>query len=337
MSARTAPAPHARSRAARLVLLAASVLLALTLCAAPGAALAAPANPFEVAGPADAYTWDGTTLHVTGADVTLTGMAAASDSAAAGDVTVESGGSLAVGAGVRIGTLAVAGGTLDLSAVVAGEPLKVDACSLGGGALGTLVAPFGATSLAQLVDAGSLVASDGMNVVEDGERIGTLRSDGSFAITATRAVTFVGWDGAVLETQEVPLFSAAVAPEVASPDGFAFTGWDRPFDRVVEDATVTALFAPEPAPDPQPAPAPDPQPESAPAPSSSSGSASSSGIAAPSASAGNPQARITSNGPQARVGSSKALAKTADPLPVAALAGAAAMALTALIVAKKRS
>ena len=328
MSARTAPAPHARSRAARLVLLAASVLLALTLCAAPGAALAAPANPFEVAGPADAYTWDGTTLHVTDADVTLTGMAAASDPAA-GDVTVEAGGSLAVGAGVRIGTLAVAGGTLALSAVAAGEPLKVDACSLGGGALGTLVAPFGATSLAQLVDAGSLVASDGMNVVEDGERIGTLRSDGSFAITATRAVTFVGWDGAVLETQTVPLFSAAVAPEVASPDGFAFTGWDRPFDRVVEDVTVTALFAP--------APAPDPQPESAPAPSSSSGSASSSGIAAPSASAGNLQARITSNGPQARVGSSKALAKTADPLPVAALAGAAAVALAALIVAKKRS
>ena len=254
-----------------------------------------------------------------------------------GDVTVEAGGSLAVGAGVRIGTLAVAGGTLDLSAVAAGEPLAVDACSLGGGALGTLVAPFGATSLAQLVDAGSLVASDGMNVVEDGERIGTLRSDGSFAITATRAVTFVGWDGAALETQEVPLFSAAVAPEVASPDGFAFTGWDRPFDRVVEDATVTALFAPEPAPDPQPAPAPDPQPESAPAPSSSSGSASSYGTAAPSASAGNPQVRITSNGPQAGVGSSKALAKTADPLPVAALAGAAAMALTALIVAKKRS
>lgn len=330
MSAPTAPAPHARSRAARLVLLAASVLLALTLCAAPGAALAAPANPFEVAGPADAYTWDGTTLHVTGADVTVTGMAAA-----AGDVTVEAGGSLAVGAGVRIGTLAVAGGTLDLSAVAAGEPLKVDACSLGGGALGTLVAPFGATSLAQLVDAGSLVAIDGMNVVEDGERIGTLRSDGSFAITATRAVTFVGWDGAVLETQAVPLFSAAVAPEVASPDGFAFTGWDRPFDRVVEDATVTALFAPAPAPEPQPAP--DPQPESAPAPSSSSGSASSSGAAVPSASAGNPQARITSNGPQARVGSSKALAKTADPLPVAALAGAAAVALAALIVAKKRS
>lgn len=329
MSARTAPAPHARSRAARLVLLAASALLALTLCAAPGAALAAPANPFEVAGPADAYTWDGTTLHVTGADVALTGMAAAFDPAAAGDVTVEAGGSLAVGAGVRIGTLAVAGGTLDLSAVAAGEPLAVDACSLGGGALGTLVAPFGATSLAQLVDAGSLVASDGMNVVVDGERIGTLRSDGSFAITATRAVTFVGWDGAVLETQTVPLFSAAVAPEVASPDGFAFTGWDRPFDRVVEDATVTALFAPTPA--------PDPQPESAPAPFSSSGSASSSGTAAPSASAGNPQARITSNGPQARVGSSKALAKTADPLPVATLAGAAAVALAALIVAKKRS
>lgn len=335
MSARTALAPHARSRAARLVLLAASVLLTLTLCAAPGAALAAQANPFEVAGPADAYTWDGTTLHVTGMDVAVTGMAAASDPAAAGDVTVEAGGSLAVGAGVRIGTLAVAGGTLDLSAVAAGEPLKVDVCSLGGGALGTLVAPFGATSLAQLVDAGSLAASGGTTVVENGERIGTVRSDGSFAITATRAVTFVGWDGAMLDTQTVPLFSAAVAPEVASPDGFAFTGWDRSFDNVVEDATVTALFAP--ASDPQPAPASDPQPESVPAPSSPSGSASLSGTAAPSASAGNPQARITSNGPQARVGSSKPLAKTADPLPAAALAGAAAAALTVFIVAKRRS
>ena len=89
-------------------------------------------------------------------------------------------------------------------------------------------------------------------IVEDGERVGTLQDDGSFLITATRTVTFAGWEGKVLATEEVPLFSAATAPEVVAPEGYRFTGWDVDFSHVVQDLAVTAQF--EKLPDP-------PQPE----------------------------------------------------------------------------
>ena len=94
--------------------------------------------------------------------------------------------------------------------------------------------------------------------MEDGERVGTLQDDGSFLITATRTVTFTGWEGQVLATEEVPLFSAATAPDVEAPEGYRFTGWDVDFSHIVQNLTVTARFEklPDPAPQPEPAPAP---------------------------------------------------------------------------------
>ena len=61
-------------------------------------------------------------------------------------------------------------------------------------------------------------------------------------------VRFVDGDGKTIKTQSVPYFGSATAPSnpTKSPsDGltYTFTGWDREFDQVVTDITVTAQFA----------------------------------------------------------------------------------------------
>ena len=58
----------------------------------------------------------------------------------------------------------------------------------------------------------------------------------------TYTVTFVDFDGTVLETQEVPYGGAAQAPADPTRDGYTFTGWDITFDPVTSDLTVTALY-----------------------------------------------------------------------------------------------
>ena len=58
----------------------------------------------------------------------------------------------------------------------------------------------------------------------------------------TFTVTFVDFDGAVLDTQEVPFSGAAQAPADPTRDGYTFTGWDISFDPVTGDLTVTALY-----------------------------------------------------------------------------------------------
>lgn len=61
------------------------------------------------------------------------------------------------------------------------------------------------------------------------------------AITPT--VTFVDWDGTVLSTQTVEYGASAEAPEVPKRQGYAFLTWDKSFDQVTEDITVTAQYA----------------------------------------------------------------------------------------------
>lgn len=56
-------------------------------------------------------------------------------------------------------------------------------------------------------------------------------------------VTFVGFDGVVLEEQLVEEGMAAVAPEVPAVDGHIFKNWDKDFSNVIEDMTVTAVYA----------------------------------------------------------------------------------------------
>lgn len=164
-------------------------------------------------------------------------------------VSVWGGGTLSVGPRAAIANVTQFGGTLDLSRVVFGVPVRVPGYSVGGeGVSSVIVAPFGATMLSELMTCDHLFVNGGDTaVVEDGERVGTLLDDGTFDITATRTVTFVGFDGEVLSTQTVKLFSSAAAPRVDAPEGYEFEGWSRPFDYVTTDLTVEALFEKLPA------------------------------------------------------------------------------------------
>lgn len=58
----------------------------------------------------------------------------------------------------------------------------------------------------------------------------------------TPKITFVDWDGTVLSEQTVSYGGAAEAPANPTRDGYVFTMWDRSFDNVTEDITVTAQY-----------------------------------------------------------------------------------------------
>lgn len=326
-------------RISRRLAFAVALLVALAF-GLPNAAFAATAGPFDVSGPASSYSWDGSTLVISGDGVSVKGMS--SPDAPAGAIVVEAGvKTVGIGSNVRIGTLTVKrsttfivsgpgnevvrldtarddavggdgkitletdeagvdvfnsaivrvdgeiagayvwqkatlvlgpqakvagvvtafGGVLDLSQVVLGQPIPVAGVSVGNpDATLAVAAPFGATDLHQLLDYRRLFVNDSTPVYENGEKIGTLNGDGSFDITATREVSFVGFDGAPITTETVKLFGAATAPDVTAPDGYEFAGWDRTFDYVTENMTVAAQFEAVPVPEPTPEPAPAPMP-----------------------------------------------------------------------------
>ncbi len=85
-------------------------------------------------------------------------------------------------------------------------------------------------------------------------------------------VTFKDYDGTVLKTETVKSGEAATAPEVPGREGYTFSGWDKSFDAVTENLTVTAQYTkdetpvPDPKPTPDPTPAPKPTPEPTPVP-----------------------------------------------------------------------
>ena len=58
----------------------------------------------------------------------------------------------------------------------------------------------------------------------------------------TFTVVFLGWEGAELDRQTVEWRHAAVAPEVPAQPGYTFTGWDKTFESITKDTTVTAQF-----------------------------------------------------------------------------------------------
>ncbi|MBQ3196202.1 MAG: InlB B-repeat-containing protein, partial [Clostridia bacterium] len=55
-------------------------------------------------------------------------------------------------------------------------------------------------------------------------------------------VTFEDYDGTVLNSQSVAYGNAATAPANPVREGYTFIGWDKSFDNIVEDITVTAQY-----------------------------------------------------------------------------------------------
>jgi hypothetical protein len=56
------------------------------------------------------------------------------------------------------------------------------------------------------------------------------------------AVTFLDYDGTSLETQLIDSGLGASAPAVEPREGYTFKGWDKSFDRITQDTTVTAVY-----------------------------------------------------------------------------------------------
>lgn len=55
-------------------------------------------------------------------------------------------------------------------------------------------------------------------------------------------VTFKDYNGDILSTQSVEYGSAAQAPAAPERDGYTFKGWDKKFDNITGDVTVTAKY-----------------------------------------------------------------------------------------------
>ena len=58
----------------------------------------------------------------------------------------------------------------------------------------------------------------------------------------TYTVTFKDHDGTTLKTQTVTHGNAAIAPSDPTRDGYDFTGWDKSFNNITSDLTVTAQY-----------------------------------------------------------------------------------------------
>jgi len=55
-------------------------------------------------------------------------------------------------------------------------------------------------------------------------------------------VVFKDWDGNVIDTQNVPHGTAAIAPADPIREGYTFTGWDLSFNNVLANMTITAQY-----------------------------------------------------------------------------------------------
>ncbi len=61
-------------------------------------------------------------------------------------------------------------------------------------------------------------------------------------VVETFTVTFVDYDGTILKTETVESGKSATAPASPTREGYAFSGWDKSFENVTSNLTVTALY-----------------------------------------------------------------------------------------------
>ena len=59
----------------------------------------------------------------------------------------------------------------------------------------------------------------------------------------TYTVTFKDWDGATLKTQTVEEGASATAPSNPAREGYNFTGWDKTFNNITANTTITAQYS----------------------------------------------------------------------------------------------
>ena len=95
----------------------------------------------------------------------------------------------------------------------------------------------------KLVISGQLVNNGGVSLGDDVTIYYTTFLNPLPPNPTTYIVTFVNWDGTVLKTQTVEQGSAATPPAVPSRSGHTFTGWDREFNNVTANLTVTAQWS----------------------------------------------------------------------------------------------
>ena len=72
-----------------------------------------------------------------------------------------------------------------------------------------------------------------------------IKSDTTVNVTFVQKkymVTFIGFGGATIKFEYVPAGEGAQAPELPLVHGYHFTGWDKAFDLITADLTVTALY-----------------------------------------------------------------------------------------------
>lgn len=55
-------------------------------------------------------------------------------------------------------------------------------------------------------------------------------------------VKFIDWDGTILSSNYIKEGQTATAPTTQSRVGYTFIGWDKPYNNVTEDMTITALY-----------------------------------------------------------------------------------------------
>ena len=58
----------------------------------------------------------------------------------------------------------------------------------------------------------------------------------------TYTVTFADYDGTVLKTETVEEGNSATPPDDPTREGYSFTGWDKEFDNITEEITITATY-----------------------------------------------------------------------------------------------